>query len=52
MSLGKRLSKDKDLKEKYISSIQDALEKGYAEKVVIPMANQRMAVSGISHIIQ
>ena len=34
MSLGKRLSEDKDLKEKYISSIQGALEKGYAEKVV------------------
>ena len=31
--LRKRLSKDKDLHEKYCSSIQDYLTKGYAEKV-------------------
>ena len=31
--LRKRLSKDKDLHEKYFSAIQDYLTKGYAEKV-------------------
>ena len=31
--LRKRLSKDKDLHEKYCSAIQDHLTKGHAEKV-------------------
>ena len=31
--LGKRLSKDSSLKEKYTSGIHDLLEKGYAEPV-------------------